>query len=79
MSDDPIQKRLAEIAEVQSAIMACWPSIKNELNRLRLNLVVELVTANNEETRGRIKQLDDMLELPQRLHQEALLLSQELP
>lgn len=52
-------------------LQAAWPTLRPELKRQYDELITQLVTANNDETRGRIKQLAELLELPNTLQREA--------
>lgn len=68
---DVAKDRLAEIAPLQQALDAVWLTLKPHLERRRRKLVEELVYCEGEATRGRIKELDDLLALPEQLQQEA--------
>lgn len=69
------QERLAQIAPLQQGLQAAWPTLKPELEKWRRELTAKLIASNDDETRGRIKGLNDLLELPERLQQEAQSLS----
>lgn len=47
-----------------------WPHLTRELEEMRARLVESLISENSEELRGRIKQIDDLLRLPNTLRQE---------
>jgi hypothetical protein len=47
-----------------------WPHLERELEQQRARLVESLISENSEELRGRIKQIDDLLRLPNTLRQE---------
>jgi len=47
-----------------------WPHLARELEQQRARLVESLISENSEELRGRIKQIDDLLRLPNTLRQE---------
>lgn len=64
------EARLAEIEQTLAAITSGWPWLAVELNRRVQELTTQLVNADNEQTRGRIKALQDILELPVTLQQE---------
>lgn len=66
------QERLAQITPLQHALQAAWTTLKPHLEARRAELIAKLVSANDEQTRGRIKELDELLELPERLQQEAI-------
>lgn len=70
------EERLAEISPLQHGLLASWPTLKPYLEARRLLLTGKLVLEDNEQTRGRIKELNDLLELPERLQQEAVNLQQ---
>lgn len=63
--------RLAQIAQLEQGLQAAWPTLLAHLQSRRSELVVALVAHEDEQMRGRIKELDDLLSLPQRLQQEA--------
>lgn len=69
------EERLAQIAPLQHGLQAAWITLKPHLERRRAELITKLVTANDEQTRGRIKEVDDLLDLPERLQQEAVALA----
>jgi len=48
----------------------CWPPIADELKVRRATLGEKLISKNCEETRGRIKEIDTLLEFPNRLAAE---------
>lgn len=77
--NDVAQQRLAEIMAFQGALQAIWPIFSKELEKRRQENILRLIASDNEEARGRIKELSDLLDLPQRLNQEALHLASELP
>lgn len=61
-----------EILALQAGLAGAWPLFRPWLDEKRQELVRNLVSANDEEARGRIKQLDEILELPERLQNEAI-------
>lgn len=69
------QERLAQIAPLQQGLEAAWTTLKPHLESRRRELVAQLLKACAEYDtnllRGRIKELDDLLGLPERLQQEA--------
>lgn len=69
-------ERLAEIAVLQQGLTAAWPTLSKYLIDRMTVFTSELVNADNSETRGRIKELAFLLELPQGLHEEAMALRQ---
>lgn len=64
--------RLAEIMVLQGALSSCWTPLEKHLQALKNDYLTRLVAENNDETRGRIKELNDLLELPERLQQDAM-------
>lgn len=82
MNDDHEQDIRVRMGECQAALNAMdgvWPHIARELNRERLLKMERLVVAEDQELRGRIKQIDDLLLLPQYLRREITDLSNALP
>lgn len=76
--DEVARERLAEIGALQQVLQIAWPGLKAYLElRLREN-ISKLVDANDEQTRGRIKELEELLGLPERLQQEAASLTTPL-
>ena len=61
-----------EIATLQGALAGAWPFLKPWLEQCKMELTNLLISCNDEETRGRIKQLDDILKLPERLQNESI-------
>ena len=66
------EERLAEIAPLQQVLTVAWPLLKDHVEKWRSELVLALVSQNNDETRGKIKCLDELLELPYRLQSESM-------
>ena len=63
-------KRVAAIGSWLESVSGAWPFLAAELNTRRADLVSRLIATNNEEVRGRIKALDEVLNLPESLSQE---------
>lgn len=63
--------RIAELMALMGGLSAAWPTLSRHLSARRNDCLEQLVAANDEEIRGRIKELNDLLELPERLQQEA--------
>ena len=63
-------ERLSQINDFMSSISSAWPHLTREINTVITEQLEQLVTQNNEETRGRIKALRALLELPETLQQE---------
>lgn len=82
MNDDQLDAARVRLGEVQATLNAMdgvWPHIARELGRDRLRKMDALVVAEDQELRGRIKQIDDLLLLPQYLRMEIQTLSGALP
>jgi len=83
MSDDTqlqnIRVRMSECQATLNAMDGVWPHIARELRRERLAQIERLVVAEDQELRGRIKQIDELLLLPQYLRREITDLSNALP
>jgi hypothetical protein len=60
---------------LQQALAAAWGPLEKHLRERKADLVLKLVSKNDDEVRGRIKEIDDLLELPERLQQEAVICS----
>lgn len=73
------EQRLAQVVPLYNAMAGMFPLLAAELLILRANYVESLVSENNDEVRGRIKQLDEMLRLPHSLSQEIQNLNESLP
>lgn len=83
MTDDEqirrVRARVSECGDVLAAMDGIWPRIALELERQRMTKMEMLVVAEDQELRGRIKQIDDLLLLPQYLRREIENLSSALP
>lgn len=82
MTDDQQAELRARIDQVQSALNAlagAWAPLAREFERIRAEKVAALVTRNNEQTRGAVKQIDEVLQLPNNLREELLSLVNSLP
>jgi hypothetical protein len=73
------EERETEILSLQQALGPAWEQLRKFMQARKDSLVLNLVAQNHEETRGRIKELNDLLELPERLQQELIGLQGELP
>lgn len=72
--------RIEEIDAGLQAIRPGWPFLLAELQKQIDSRIESLITQNNEETRGRIKALRDLMNLPETLEDErACILAAELP
>jgi len=63
-------ERLTQISTVLEATKTGWPFLLEILNEQVRVLTEQLVNQDNEQTRGRIKQLLWVMELPETLTQE---------
>jgi len=62
--------RLNQIDQALGAIQNGWPFLLVEINERIDSLTQSLIAQDNEQTRGRIKALRDLKELPETLKQE---------
>ena len=69
MSMQP-QDRINQIDQALEAIRIGWPFLLVEMNERIDTLTQSLIAQDNEQTRGRIKALRDLKELPETLNQE---------
>lgn len=82
MTDEKQAELRGRLDQVQGLLMALdstWAPLARELARMRAEKVESLVTENNEQTRGAVKQIDEVLQLPNNLRQELLSLGNSLP
>lgn len=79
MEPDELRGRLAEITAFQEAAHTGWPFFCAELDRIERELVERLITQESEATRGQIKLLRQIKELPETLQAERDGLTQGLP
>lgn len=72
--------RLTQIDAALAGTKVAWPAICNEIKLLIADYTDALVSQNNDETRGRIKALRDLMDLPETLEAERRsILAAELP
>lgn len=64
------EDRILEIDAALSALQPAWPAFSAVLQDKKQALTVELIAQDSEQTRGRIKQLRELMELPDLLRQE---------
>ena len=64
------EERIAHIGKTLDAIQIGWPMLRAELQQRADDLTEQLVNNDNEQTRGRIKQLREVMNLPETLAQE---------
>jgi hypothetical protein len=73
-------QRIEQIDATLKAIQPGWSFLLAEITTQVDQLVVSLIAQNNEETRGRIKALRDLMNLPELLEAERQgILAAELP
>ena len=65
-----IQERLSRLEQIIPALAQAWPALVVELEARRARFVELLIASDDEQRRGRIKELSDLLELPTRLQEE---------
>lgn len=70
-----VEDRIAQLMNLQQSLQN-WEPISQHLMTKRDELVSRLIAKEDPEVRGRIKELNSLLELPQRLQQEAVQLRQ---
>jgi|GEM_PF-3361079 len=64
------KERLAQLNQAIEAIRSGWPFLMAHLDERERVLTHLLVNENNEQTRGRIKQIRELKELPESLISE---------
>lgn len=64
------KERIEDIDQTLTAIKSGWPRIVAELENMLEGLTESLVSEDNEQTRGRIKALRVVKELPEMLFSE---------
>jgi hypothetical protein len=64
------EDRIAQIEQLLAAIRPGWSALLAVMAERVDYLTVSLIGENNEQTRGRIKALRELMELPERLTQE---------
>lgn len=74
-----ISARIDQVQSALNALAASWAPLAREFERIRADKVLNLITENNEQTRGAVKQIDELLQLPNNLRQELLSLANSLP
>ncbi|NOV28019.1 hypothetical protein E5S69_31530 [Cupriavidus necator] len=70
MTEDDVKARIAHISSLIDSMRACWPGLVAELKARESDLITQLIAQDNPETRGRIKQLRDVIDLPSLLRSE---------
>lgn len=64
------KERIADIDQTLTSIRSGWPRIVAELENILHGLTESLVSEDNEQTRGRIKALREVKEMPEALLSE---------
>lgn len=64
------EARLAQINQTLEAVRTGWPFLLVLMQERKDALTQDLIGQDNEQTRGRIKQLVELMELPATLQQE---------
>lgn len=73
-----ISARLDYLNATLAALEFAWPKIAGEIQARIDHLTLMLISANNEEARGAIKALRDLLDLPNTLRYELTHINEEL-
>lgn len=79
MTPEQLNERQGQLTALLAALPAAWAMLTAELQRSRAEKVERLVAADDPELRGRIKEIDDLLQLPNNLRQELLSFVNALP
>lgn len=64
------EQRIEQISAGLESIRGGWPFLSQLFKEEAERLTVELIGQDNEQTRGRIKALRELMELPETLQQE---------
>lgn len=70
MTHEEIGARVGQIGRTLDALRDAWPSLSAEIQSRIEDRTNALITANDEQTRGGIKELRNLLNLPETLQQE---------
>lgn len=65
------EEELARIGALQNGLAAAWPTFSKWIDERMNELLLTLIDSENEQTRGRIKQLRDLKDLPAQLRSMA--------
>lgn len=65
-----LSARLAQIQRLRDSVLPVFPLLKTHFESDMSRMTASLIHTNDEETRGRIKQLLDFLRLPEKLENE---------
>lgn len=70
MTHEEIQERINHLTDAIEAMRPGWRYIRQELQALAASYTEQLVNQDSEQTRGRIKALRELMELPETLQSE---------
>lgn len=70
ITDMTAQQRLDYLNATLAALHGCWPHLVQEIQARIDSKTAQLIGENNEQTRGAIKALRDLIDLPAALQQE---------
>lgn len=74
-----MQDRISQLERFIGSVSPNWDQVAREIDGQIEGLVLSLIAQNNEETRGKIKALRDLRDLPTALKQELDAIKAELP
>jgi hypothetical protein len=70
MTREEVEARIGQISATLGVLQAAWPLLTREIQARIEQHTRSLVAENNEQTRGRVKALLDLMDLPESLQQE---------
>lgn len=70
MNREEIEARVGQIGYALDALRGAWPAISAEVQARINHLVNNLISKDSEQERGAIKELRNLLNLPETLQQE---------
>lgn len=73
-----LRERQDQVQSALNALVGSWAPIAREMSRVRAERVEKLITAESEATRGAIKMIDELLQLPNTLQQELKTLAEAI-
>jgi hypothetical protein len=79
MTPEQLNERRGQVTALLNALPAAWSLLAAELRQRRADLLERLVAADDPELRGAIKEIDQILQLPNNLQQELLSFVNALP
>lgn len=74
-----MQDRISQLERFIGSVSPNWDQVAREIDGQIDGLVLSLIAQNNEETRGKIKALRDLRDLPIAMKQELDAIKAELP